>query len=335
METDLQVPLSLLLDPDLTPAAKLLWTVLQRSPCGPSRLAAHSLLARITVHRALPLLAKTGWCTLAPRNRATACDRSSGVKSGVSIPSALVADRSVGIRGKLLFGLLQVTPQFRTGSGQCTFAQLSQLAGCSINAGKRALRELEQSGWVRTSQKNRLAPIRFRLQSPVMQRGEAALSQAQRRLDKARFGGEALMREYLTLLVDSTHFRDNHSPNFLLNPWTTEHLQFDRFYPPGVGFEFNGAQHYGETKRYPGKAEAVKQWARDSLKLGLCQKQGVKLIIIHAEDLSLETMRRKVGKLLPLRNLVGYAALIEHLEIRSKMYRDVAENGDQWAQGWI
>lgn len=55
------------------------------------------------------------------------------------------------------------------------------------------------------------------------------------------------MREYLSLMIDSGEFEDNAAPGFLVNPLTDERLQFDRFYPPGVAFEFNGPQHYGAT----------------------------------------------------------------------------------------
>lgn len=41
----------------------------------------------------------------------------------------------------------------------------------------------------------------------------------------------------------------NASPGYLINPYTGERMQFDRYYPPGVAIEFQGAQHDGPTKR--------------------------------------------------------------------------------------
>lgn len=56
-------------------------------------------------------------------------------------------------------------------------------------------------------------------------------------------------------------------------------------------------------------------------------KKGVHLVIVHAADLSLDGMRRKVGTLLPLRDLAGHGALIDYLQTRSRAYRRAAERG--------
>src|SRR5690606_12471297 len=110
------------------------------------------------------------------------------------------------------------------------------------------------------------------------------------------------MREYLSLLIDSDEYEDNAAPGFLVNPLTEERLQLDRYYPPGVAFEFNGPQHYGPTEHYTAE-EAVKQRVRDLIKAGICAGRGIQLKIVHAEDLSLSKMKKIVGHLLPLRDL--------------------------------
>lgn len=72
------------------------------------------------------------------------------------------------------------------------------------------------------------------------------------------------MREYLSLLVDSDHFEDNATPGFLVNPLSGEELQYDRFYPPRVAFEFNnGPQHDGPTALYASGRDIRRLRARD------------------------------------------------------------------------
>lgn len=46
----------------------------------------------------------------------------------------------------------------------------------------------------------------------------AEVAQAQLRLQESEFRGEAIMKEYLSLLIDSDEFEDNARPGFLVNP---------------------------------------------------------------------------------------------------------------------
>lgn len=142
-----------------------------------------------------------------------------------------------------------------------------------------------------------------------------------RRLDEASFVGEALMREYLSLIGDSDEYDDNATPGFLVNPFTGEEMQFDRYYQPRVAFEFNGPQHYGPTARYSKEADIRKQQGRDYIKIGISATRGIRLVVVHPEDLTLEVMRQKVDGLLPLRNLDGHEPLIAYLESVSRAYR--------------
>ena len=57
------------------------------------------------------------------------------------------------------------------------------------------------------------------------------------------------------------------------------------------------------------------------MKKGLCQEQGIELVVVHARHLSLKGMQAKVGTLLPLRQLSGLEPVIVHLEYESKRYR--------------
>jgi hypothetical protein len=107
----------------------------------------------------------------------------------------------------------------------------------------------------------------------------------------------------------------------MVNPATGELLRFDRYYAAGVALEFNGAQHYGTTDWFPDAEEVKAQQVRDLLKAGHCLLSGIRLVILHAEDLSLDAIRAKVGGLLPLRDLQGHDLLVNHLIRACFFYR--------------
>lgn len=324
----LRVPVSLLLDSGLTPSAKLIWMVARLhgpGPVSPALLEARCGLSRPTVRKGIVLLERAGWSPDASPKRAGAIRRASE-DAKLAVPADLLADRRVGIAGRVFYGLLQAAPGFRNPSGRFTYAWLGDLAHANPHTVKQAVRELVRAGWLETRQANRCAPIHFSLRHPGVDRGEAEVAEARRRLEEAPFLGEALMREYLTLLVDSDDFEDNASPGFLVNPWTDERMELDRFYPPSAAFEFNGPQHYGVTDRFPGK-DVARQRGRDYLKLGICVSKGIRLQVIHAGDLTLETMREKAGSLLPLRDLAGHERLIAFLESAGRRYRLAARRG--------
>ncbi|HEY3365424.1 MAG TPA: hypothetical protein VGK74_10265 [Symbiobacteriaceae bacterium] len=314
---------------------------------GTAWLSASTGLARTTVLAGLAQLTAQGWYPPPP-----------GAGATVPIPEAVLTNRRLSTQARVLYGLLLLTPGFldppflshsgtsirrtggfpdppflshsgtsirRTGGshpgGRFSYAELADLAHASRNTVAKALAELVRAEWVTLDRAHRRAPIHFELTFPGRERGEIALAAAQRRLSKKDNPfGEALMREYLSLLVDSDAFEDNASPGFLLNPRTQELLQFDRYYPPNVAFEFNGPQHYRATDRFtPGQVATQRE--RDYIKMGICMERGITLLIIHPEDLTVAVMQQKVADRLPLRNLTGHDLLIEHLESESRTYR--------------
>lgn len=302
-----KVPLALLLHPDWTAAAKLVSMTLCLQPtAGQAELERRTGLSRNTVVAALAQVGSR---------------RPLGGRT-VYVPSALLAEKALSAQAKAVYGLLQALPE----EGQFTYASLHQFTGIAPNTLKRALQDLAAAGWLHLSPgATRLAPIRFTLGNPEQQRRQAEHAVAKHRVKRAENTGEAIMQEYLSLLIDSDQFTDNARPGFLVNPLTQERLELDRFYMPDLGFEFNGAQHYRKTGRFT-QAEADAQHLRDLIKAGLCLYQGIRLVIVHPEDLTLEGMRRKVGQLLPLRDLIGQEQLIDFLEEESFLYRAAARN---------
>jgi len=302
------MPARLLLDGDLSASAKLLWLTGRLcddwSPAGLQRISG---LARGTVLKGLTELRAAGWFAHTTRG-----------ERKVVVPGDLLTDVRLGVNARLLYGVLQLA------EGPCSYAGLSSLACMSPNTVKRAVGELVRAGWLQVSQPHKYAPVRFVLSHPQAARDQAELEAARQRLEEAPYLGEALMREFLSLLIDSDAFEENASPGFLVNPWTDERMQFDRFYPPDVAFEFNGPQHYGPTGRFSGES-AARQRGRDYMKMGICVERGIRLVIIHPEDLTLKAMSAKLGDHLPRRELTGHEPLIRFLEAVSRRYRRAAK----------
>lgn len=131
------------------------------------------------------------------------------------------------------------------------------------------------------------------------------------------------MREFLTLLIESDNFLDNAAPAWLTNPFTGERMELDRYYEAGVGFEFQGSQHFRATD-FCNSYESAKQQGRDMLKQAIFARLGKTLIEVLPCDLNLEAMRRKVGTLLPGRDLRGHESLIDFLNRAGRSYARAA-----------
>lgn len=312
-----RVAAALLTDRGLSPPAKLVAIVLR--PGGGEGLRLSVLegmtgLSAKTVRRALKELVAGGWLAAGSRQEEWS-------SAGVVVPVRLLQDGRVGVRARILYGCLQLLPDFRHPEGRFRYGELSDLTGQDPKTVRTSVRELVAVGWLGISQRNRLAPVHFRLRDPFAERAQAEVDQARRRLERARFLGEALMREYLSLLVDSEDFEDDAAPGFLVNPLTGERMELDRFYPPAVAFEFNGPQHYGATELFNNDEEAARQRARDYMKLGICASRGIKLIVVHPQDLTLAGMRRKIGSSLPVRDEAGHEPWAGFLESVARRYR--------------
>ncbi|HYF95940.1 MAG TPA: hypothetical protein VD969_27320 [Symbiobacteriaceae bacterium] len=310
-----QVPAWLLLCPELSAPAKLVWMVsrLLQSGAGNAGLARASGLSRPTVQTATAQLAQRGW------------DQPGGGVTisvpGATIPisGAVLTNKLLGVHARIMYGLLLLTPGFSHPFGRFTYAELSALANASRNTVARAVDELAQAEWIRYERAHRRARIDFMLTFPGLALGLAAIDGAQDRLTKAKHFGEGLMREYLSLLIDSDDYEDDATPGWLVNPQTDEHLQLDRYYAQKAAFEFNGPQHYHETKKFSAE-QATKQCERDKIKQEMCITRQIPLVIIHPEDLTLKGMQRKVGGLMPLRDLNACDLLIDYLELESSDY---------------
>lgn len=303
---EISVPVALLLEPSLAPSAKVLWIAnLLDSTADEVKLKAQTGLSRQTLQRAM-----------------------GQVKSGrhfpdglqVKVPRNLLSDAGVGAQAKVLYGLLQTVPQFGGGEGEFTYATLNERTKLGPNTLKRALRELEAAGWVLLSQRSRLSPIQFRLENPWPTCTIEEIAAVKRRLRQRDNRGERIMKEYLSLLIDSNQFTDNARPGWLVNPLTQGLMEFDRYYMPNWAFEFHGEQHDGPTELYAQEVVDGQQ-LRDVIKAGICFYRGIQLVVIRAADLTLAKMSERIPAGLPRRNLKGQEELIELVEEASFEYR--------------
>jgi hypothetical protein len=315
-------PAPLLLHPDLFATAKLVWLICLLHPDldltrHPGAVANRAGLTTPTVLTARARLAQAGWAPEASGRR----HRQGG--PGAHLPARLLNDRDLSASARILYGQLQLLP---AGVTEVTYATLAQTIGQTAFTARRGTKELTAAGWVSIKQPHRCAPIHFTLTDPDAHRQEADVLMVRQRLEEHEFRGEALMREFLSVLVDSEQFSDNVAPHFLFNPLTDALMQFDRYYSPSIAFEFNGPQHYQRTKRYA-SMKLSNQRSRDLMKKGLCIEQGVTLVVVHREDLSLAGMQAKIGNLLPLRKLEGQERVIDLLEASSLAHRSTDAPG--------
>lgn len=363
-----RVSVDLLLDSTLTASAKVVWMALHlysvttwRGRPSVTRLAALTRLSRPTVRKGLTTLVAAGWYRLpaqqprssegaqrsSPERRtSTPQGRSSTRREGwtqtrmhvgqaqrwyrrdVWIPRELLEDRRIKPQAVVMYGVLQTTPGFRFPNGKYTCEQLRKLTGRAPKTIRRAMNLLTSCGWLVRARKNHLYPFTFTVKNPVHEECVAELARVKKRLNRAKFIGEELMKEYLSLITDLDDFQDNATPGFLVNPFTDERMELDRYYPGRAAFEFNGPQHYQVTKLSTEK-EVDRQYIRDKVKEWICERRGIRLVVVHAEDLTLKTMIEKVGTCLPLRDLRNRRLIIRHLETVSWRYRRAARRGQE------
>lgn len=128
---------------------------------------------------------------------------------------------------------------------------------------------------------------------------ERVLDELRRRLPSRRFLGESLLRALLDLCIDDRRYEDNATTEWLVTGDGSGQLELDRFYvDAGVAFEFQGAQHF-RAGDLSSEAEFIAQRTRDNIKIGLCTRNGVRLIEVTPFDLSVQTLRQKIGHALP------------------------------------
>ncbi|HWI62581.1 MAG TPA: helix-turn-helix domain-containing protein [Symbiobacteriaceae bacterium] len=311
------VPFSVLGARNHTASARLIWILLDREPAGLPTAMTEKRLRNVTGLDPETIASARTRLAASPLAPGYARPR----RGCAAIPLALIADAALSARARLLYGQLQGVPDFENRKGSFTYASLADFTGTSDDALRRAVAELVAAGWLTFTQGHRKRPFQFTLHNPVGTNLWARISHLRRRVRGAQYRGEALLREYLNVLVDLDQHEENATLDQLLNPYTKELLELDRYYPTAaVAFELNGAQHYEETELAT-FSDTVKQVGRDAMKAFICKAIGIELVILHPEDLRLKTLEKKIPKRLPRRDRAGMEPLLAELDVLASEYR--------------
>ena len=231
-----------------------------------------------------------------------------------------VAAKVIHMRFQLCFHIGEVCDQ----AFQFTIRSLSKQLHKGAKSTQKAVKELLQTGWVALKQDNRVSPITPTLLGPIREFFKRMWKSAMRRINRAKFRGQAIALEILFFLIASRDFVDDGAVGLLPNPSTDANLGVDRLYICArVAFEVNGRQHYEATDLYD-QDTVDAQRARDAIKKELCAENDIELVIIRLEDLSVGTILQKLPGLrhqLPLRTLVGAESFIEYMDDCCARYR--------------
>lgn len=237
------------------------------------------------------------------------------------VPVDLIRERRLAPGAKCVY--LVLLDLCEPDSRRCTVAQskLLELVGVrSYHTLYGYLSQLNRHGWLRTESRRGRDSV-FELLNPAEAARELELQRMDRRISQASSLGEACMKEYLNLFVDSQDFQDNARPRFLANPRTGEPLELDRWYTKlGIAFEFNGPQHYAPTEVYADLGKVREQRARDLMKEALCREAGIRLLVVVPDDLTYDGMLHKLQGQLPLRNVSRDDPLMRYVISLSERY---------------
>lgn len=228
------------------------------------------------------------------------------------LPEMLLNDRSIPLTAKLLYVTIQV---YHPNS----HADLSRLTGLSVAGVSRMCERLVKPGWIHKAREGR-SVVPVPAIPPCMQ--EQMVTDLHKGFISAKLKGEYLTRKWLDRLIMSADYIDGARPVILMNPLTGEPLELDRYYPSlKVGFEHHGPQHCGPTKQFPDQEQFNRLRSRDLIKRGLCQENGIVLVELAADDLTLDALLKKMPKGVPLRQVDRNSPYVKALEALSAEYR--------------
>lgn len=314
--SEVLVPISLLDSTELITSEKLVWVaVALHAAMGEKRRLTQIWVAemtgycRQTVAKDLDRLEALGLC----RADKTVVRSKVGGRA-IPVPPELLHDTSVSPAARLLRMQLQATAA-RKGSLKLKWASLCEEGHKGIKSVRKSLDELVEAGWLSVEQVNRLAPLCLTRRNPIREHYENRKAVAMRAIMLAKFKGEALLKEIVSVLTTCRNYLCNAAPAFL------EGMEIDLWFPKrDLAMELNGNQHYVATEFY-GEETVRKQRLRDAAKREICAREGINLVIVRPQDLSVATILEKIGKLLPMRNLLGAQPLIDYLDAECAAYR--------------
>lgn len=234
------------------------------------------------------------------------------MKHSILLPKMLLDDKLIPPLAKLLYVTTEI---YRPTS----ITDLAKLTGISRTTASRLCNFLAERGWITKIKKGPSTVPLPTMPHPIQEQMVKDLHVSYR---ASPLKGEYLTKAWLNHLVLTDEYVDNARPSFLQNPLTGELMELDRFMPAlNAGVEYHGPQHFSPTKAFPDTAQFRRRKARDLMKRSLCEENDITLIVITAEDLSLEGILRKLPKGLPVRRVDVNGPYIEALETLSAEYR--------------
>lgn len=232
-------------------------------------------------------------------------------------------DNSIDPRAKALYlGLIAHKPS--------SIRELAACASMNRSVVSRLIYSLVKTGWViihETPHKRIMIPT----QPPEIQK--AHLDYVRESGKMSPRSGENKMNLMLDLMVDVSPCICNARPWFLQNPKSKEFLEYDRFDPEAMrAWEFDGRQHYEVTRDFADENNLKQIQERDVLKARLSRENGVTLITLTAEDLTLENMLNKIPEDVPIKliDIDGiYAKGLEQMCLQYRAYYERARARDE------
>lgn len=301
-------------------------------------LAAKSGIYRASLVQHLGQLEQAGWVAIdrgrgqSPSTYELAWDgpgSAAGVRRAVRIPGLLLTAASMPLAAKCLYAFLLALGAPETGEVVLARLELISRAGVGRDAQVRAaLRHLIEHGWLRVEHNVKQRVVSYVPHDPHLAARLAERDLAEKRLARAEFAGETLLKLMLTALVADSDYVENGRPGKMTNPYTGEPLEFDRWYVGGqVAFEFNGPQHDRPTDDFPDPHAVARQRGRDLMKMGLAVEHNIELIVVKPRELTFPTLAEKIGDLLPLRALPKEDPVVAYLTQMSRRYVRAVRRG--------
>jgi hypothetical protein len=316
--SQVRVPISLLLDQQLTAADKLVWMTMRldkrdkhiRKLTSPTRLARRTGLSRVTIYNSFERLTSAEWVMaekpiIKPKTQSICY---------VNMPAKLLTSKELKSRDKVMYGVLQATQFFSGKKGKIKYLELSKYAHMCVKTVRRAVKALAGANWINTRQVNQLAPIYYKLDDPQLAYCRQKCAKIQRQLDVEDNYGETICREMVLLLVDPAEYTVHSRPSWLTNPDTGMIMEIDLFIEENnLAVEYQGEQHFNPTS-FASQEEVEKQKIRDSIKAKIVKARGINLVQVRTEDLSVDKMAKKLQDFVALRNLSGLDMIVEFLD---------------------
>jgi hypothetical protein len=185
--SQIRVPMSLLLDQQLTPADKLVWMIMRldkrdkhiRKLTSPTRLARRTGLSRATIYTCCERLTSAEWVVaeepiIKPKTQLICY---------VNMPAKLLTDKELKPRDKVMYGILQSTQFFHWKIGKIIYLELSKYVQMCVTTVRCAVKALAQAHWINARQVNQLAPIYYELDDPQITYYRQKYAEIQRQLD--------------------------------------------------------------------------------------------------------------------------------------------------------